>query len=140
MDLWNQTSYLLSCWHRDTIDIYIPKGRNWKEERGHRSQTSLTLLRQVPLDFFKNFIGIQLIYNVVLVSDVQHSKSVIHVCISTLSQILFPYRPLQNIEQSPCSIHRDYTVGPYQSIYFICSTVYMSVQVSQLIPPFLSPQ
>ena len=33
---------------------------------------------------FKIFIGVLLIYNVVLVSDVQQSESVIHICISTL--------------------------------------------------------
>ena len=51
------------------------------------------------LTFF--FIGVQLIYNVVLISHVQQSESVIHIRIriSTL-EILFPYRPLENIEQS----------------------------------------
>ena len=51
------------------------------------------------LNFF--FIGVQLIYNVVLISHVQQSESVIHIRIriSTL-EILFPYRPLENIEQS----------------------------------------
>ena len=35
-----------------------------------------------------------------LVSGVQQSESVIQIQISTLFQILFPYRPLQSIEQS----------------------------------------
>ena len=35
-----------------------------------------------------------------LVSDVQQSDSVIHIHVSTLFQILFPFRLLQNIEQS----------------------------------------
>ena len=48
----------------------------------------------------------QLIYNVVLVSDVQQSDSVLHVYI--LFQIHFPYRFLQNIECSSLG----YTVGP----------------------------
>ena len=39
-----------------------------------------------------------MIYNVVLVSGVQQSDSVIHIHISPLFQILFPYRLLQNIE------------------------------------------
>ena len=42
----------------------------------------------------KIFIGIQLIYNVVLVSGIQQSESVIHIHIFTLFKILFPYRPL----------------------------------------------
>ena len=51
--------------------------------------------------FYRNiFIVIQFIYNVALVSAVQQSKSVIHIHISTLFQSLFPYRPLQSIEQS----------------------------------------
>ena len=36
------------------------------------------------LNFFKIFIGVELIYNVVLVSGVQQSESVIHIHISTL--------------------------------------------------------
>ena len=44
----------------------------------------------------KKFIGVYFSYNVVLVSGVQQSDSVIH--ISILFQILFPYRLLQNID------------------------------------------
>ena len=43
----------------------------------------------------KIFIGVELIYNVVLVSGVQRSDSVIHIHISTLFQIIFHYRLLQ---------------------------------------------
>ena len=50
------------------------------------------------LSLFLIFIGVYLIYNVVLVSGVQQSESVIHTLKSTLFQILFPYRLLQNIE------------------------------------------
>ena len=39
-----------------------------------------------------------MIYDVVLVSGVQQSDSVINIHISILLQILFPYRLLQNIE------------------------------------------
>ena len=41
-----------------------------------------------------------MINNVVLVSAVQQSDSVIHIHVSILFQILFPFRLLQNIEQS----------------------------------------
>ena len=51
--------------------------------------------------------GIQLIYNVMLVSSTQQSESVMH--ISTLFQILSPYGSLQSIEQSPLC----YTIGPH---------------------------
>ena len=42
-----------------------------------------------------NFIGVYLIYNVVLVSAIQQSDSVIHVHISTLFKILFLHRSLE---------------------------------------------
>ena len=41
-----------------------------------------------------------MIYNVVLVSGVQQSDSVMHIHVSILFQILFPFRLLQNIDQS----------------------------------------
>ena len=55
--------------------------------------------------YFKKLfcIRIQLIYNVVLVSSVQQSASVIHICmvyIYILFQVRFLFRLLQNIEQS----------------------------------------
>ena len=53
------------------------------------------------------FIEVWLIYSVLLVSGIQHSNSVIHLCI--LFQILFPYRLLQNTEYSSLC----YTVGPF---------------------------
>ena len=49
-----------------------------------------------------------MINNVVLVSDIQQSDSVIHIHVSILFQILFLIRLLQNIEQSSLC----YTVGP----------------------------
>ena len=50
------------------------------------------------LFFFKFFIRVWLIYNVVCVSGVQPSESVIHVLISTLFEILFPYRSLLSMK------------------------------------------
>ena len=50
----------------------------------------------------------QLIYNAVLVSGVQQSDSVMHIRVAILFQILFPFRLLQNIDQS--SLY--YAVGP----------------------------
>ena len=64
--------------------------------------------------FFEIFMGIQLIYNVLLVLGIQQSESVIH--ISTLLQVIFPYRLCHSDEQS-CLC---YTVGPYQlSVLYI---------------------
>ena len=63
------------------------------------------------------FIGVELIYNIVLVSGVHQSESVIHIHTAFLFQILFPYRSLQNIEQSSLC----YIVGLYQlSIIYVC--------------------
>ena len=47
-------------------------------------------------------------FNVVLVSGVQQSDSVIHIHVSILFQVIFPFRLLQNTEQSSLC----YTVGP----------------------------
>ena len=47
---------------------------------------------------FLNFIGVQLIYNVVLVLGVQQRDSVIHIHIFILFQILFSYRLSENAE------------------------------------------
>ena len=49
-----------------------------------------------------------MIKNVVLVSDVEQSDSFIHMHVFILSQVLFSFRLLQNIEQSSLC----YTVGP----------------------------
>ena len=57
--------------------------------------------------YFFIFIGVQLIYNAVLVSGVQQSDSLIHILI--IFQILFSYRLSQNTEQSSLC----YTVGPF---------------------------
>ena len=58
--------------------------------------------------FFFNFYFILQYSSQCCVSGVQHSDSVIHLHVSILFQILFPFRLLQNIEQrSLC-----YTVGP----------------------------
>ena len=65
------------------------------------------LSSSVPFSKFLFYVGVQLINNVLSVSGVQESVSVIHIHVSILFQILFPFRLLQNIEQSsPC-----YTVG-----------------------------
>ena len=49
---------------------------------------------------FLVYIGIQLINNIVLVSGVQQSDSVIRIHVSILFQVLFSFRLLQNTEQS----------------------------------------
>ena len=87
--------------------------------------------------FFKFYIGTQLINNVVLVLGVQRSDSVIHLHVSILFQILFPFRLLQNIEQhSLC-----YTLGPcWLSILNItectCQPQTPNLSLSPTLPPW----
>ena len=71
-----------------------------------------------------------MINNVVLVSGVQQSDSVIHIHVSILFQILCPFKLLQNTEQFPVLYDRSLLV-----IYFKYSSVYMSISNSQFIPP-----
>ena len=59
--------------------------------------------------FFLNFIGIELMCNVVLVSGILESDSVIRIHASVLLQFYYLYRLLQSIEWS--SLHS--AVGPY---------------------------
>ena len=56
------------------------------------------------------FIGVQLIYNVVLASASPQGESVIRTHVSSLSEIRFPCQSLQSAERH--SLHC--TVGPYQ--------------------------
>ena len=73
-----------------------------------------------------------MISNVVLVSDVQESDSVIYIHVSILFQILFPFRLLQNIEQSSLC----YTVGlSWLSILYIV----VCVHVNPRLPTYPSP-
>ena len=75
------------------------------------------------LKIFLFYTGVELINKVVLVSIVQQSDSVIRIHVSILFQILFPFRFLQNIEQSSLC----YTVGPYWlSILNIAVCTYQS--------------
>ena len=64
-----------------------------------------------PTFYFLNFllyIGAQFINNVMLVSGIQQSDSILHIHVPIFFQILFPFRLLDNIEQSSLR----YTVGP----------------------------
>ena len=67
-----------------------------------------------------------MINNVLLVAGVQQSDSVIHIHISILFQVLFPFRLLQNIEQSSLC----YTVGPcWLSILFYFIYLYKLIHL-----------
>ena len=58
--------------------------------------------------FIKNLIEAYLIYNVVLVSGVQQSDSVLYMCIYILFDILFHYSLSQDIDYNSLC----YTIGP----------------------------
>ena len=84
------------------------------------------------------FIGVQLIYNVVLVFAVQQSESVIHMHISPLFQISFPFRSPKNIEESSLC----YAIGSHQlSILYIKQiyVTYVYICQSQFPNSFHSP-
>ena len=78
---------------------------------------------QMPLTLFLLIcIGVQLLYNFVLVSVVQQSEFGICIHTSLLFWIYFPFRSPQSIEQSSLC----YIVGSYQlSILYIVSIVYI---------------
>ena len=77
-----------------------------------------------------------MINNVVLVSGVQQSDSVIHIYVSILFQILFPFRLLYNIEQSFLC----YTVGPcWLSILDIAVCTCRSQTPNLSLPPLSPP-
>ena len=98
-------------------------------QRSHKVSNSAQFF--LPFDFLKIiFIGVQLIYNVVLASAVAE-QLVVHIHIATLFQIPFPYRSLQSTEQS-CLC---YTAGHY----FICSVVHMRIYVNPNLPVYPSP-
>ena len=68
-------------------------------------------MRSFPTFYFFNFllhIGAWFINNDVSASGTQQSDSNIHTRVPILFQILFPFRLLNNIEQSSLS----YTIGP----------------------------
>lgn len=76
------------------------------------------------------FIGVELLYNVLLVS----AESVIHIHISTLFWILFPLSQHSAVSQFPTL----YGESHYFSIY--TNSVHMSISVCPFAPiPFFSP-
>ena len=67
------------------------------------------------------FVGVGLLYNIVLVSGTHQRDSVIHIHILILFHLDLPYRSLQNSEQ--CSLF--YTVSPcWLSILYIVVCIY----------------
>ena len=93
----------------------------------------VVVLRFFLLFYIQFFlIGVQLIYNVVLISGVQQSESVIHIHISTLFffQIVFPYRPLHSIE-FPVLYSRFLLVN----LFYIQQCVYVSPSLPIYAPP-----
>ena len=70
---------------------------------------------------FVFLIEVQLIYNIVLVSSVQHNDSDIYI----LFQVLFPYRLLQNIHY----ISLCYTVGLVGYLFYIQQCVYVHLKL-----------
>lgn len=59
-----------------------------------------------------------MVNNVVLVSGIQRSDSIIHIHVSILFQILFPVRLLCNVEQSSLC----YAIDPYWLAVYTCQS------------------
>ena len=100
----------------------------------HKSSGTVTILSFHFFFFFLIFIVLLFIYNVVLVSALQHSESVIHIlCIHPLFFRFFSrighYRVLS---RGPCPICRSLFI-----IYFIYSSVCSSMSTCQCISPLL---
>ena len=76
--------------------------------------------------FLKDFIGVQLIYNVGLVSGIKQSKSFIYIHVSKSFQMIFPYRSLKSIGQSSLC----YTVG-LSYLFHIYYCVYLWTRIPQ---------
>ena len=94
------------------------------------------------VDFLIIIIGVQLLYNIVLVSTVQQIESAVRIHISPLFWISFSFRSPQSTGQSSLC----YTVAHQSSIlsiyyllviYFIhrINIVYTSIPISQILPP-----
>ena len=79
---------------------------------------------------FLNLIGVYLIYNIVLVSGILQSDSVIHIHICILLENLTSYKLSQNIE-FPALYSRSLLV-----IYLTYSSMYMFIPSSWFIPPW----
>ena len=84
------------------------------------SQPLKTLSKMLPFKLI--FIGVQLLYNVVLISTVQQSEAGMHVHTSTPFWISFPCRSPQSTEQSSLSCT---VCSHWLSILCIVSIVYM---------------
>ena len=80
----------------------------------------------------------QLICNVVLVSDVQRNESAVQIHLSSLFfffKILFPHRPLQNIKQSSLSCPAGYQLSILYVVVCICQSQAFQVSLVVKNPP-----
>ena len=108
--------------------------------RGHSLLSGIALHSYT--DFKKKnlllYIGVYFINNVMLVSVVQQSDSVIHIHISILFQTLFPFKLLHNIKQSSLC----FTVGPcWFSILntAVCTCVHVDPKLQISLSPLPFP-
>ena len=96
------------------------------------SSTHEDFISKPLFSLFNFFIGMQLIYSVVLFSAAQHRESAITVHISTLFEILSPHSSFQSTDSS--SLCYTYSRS-LLVIYFTRSSARTSIPVSQYIPP-----
>ena len=90
----------------------------------------------MSLILFKNYLGIQLVYNVLLASSAQQSEYAVCLHSSLLFWISFPFRS-QSTEQG----YLCYIEGSHQlsTLYIVSMAYYMPIPISQFIPPPFLP-
>ena len=104
--------------------------RTWTSFGGHYSAYHKG---QTASLFFFFLIDVKLIYSVALVSAVQQSESVIRIHISTFFRFFSHIGHYRVLSRVPCVYSRSLLV-----IYFIYSSVYMSIPISQFILSLLT--
>ena len=87
--------YMFSSFHKAEYNLFglvLLHKKDWLWGGGMGACGTLCTLFFSPFSvFFKSFIAVEMIYNVVTISAVQQSDSVMHVHTSILFQILFPH-------------------------------------------------
>ena len=101
--------------------LFCREKKVWNKQNVVYSHNGLLFsLRSEKL--FKIFIGIKLLYKAMLVSNVEQSESVTHICSSPLLGLSFPFRWPQSIEKSSlCSAVDSHSSSVLQIASAVCT-------------------
>ena len=98
-------------------------------------QIKLLLKREALIYIFKTFIGVELLYNVVLVSTVQQSESTLQIHIFSLFVLPSHLGHHRALNRVPCAIQSLLTSYLFETFFiYSISSVYMSTPGSPFIP------